>query len=97
MASYKTYIDGFEEILDAIANNMKRKKFISQIDELQTLSKKIFEERLKNIIKNSNDILGELAKLTIDKENKDNALMMVFDEFKIKQSELHMDERKRNL
>ena len=76
---------------------MKRKKFISQIDELQTLSKKIFEERLKNIIKNSNDILGELAKLTIDKENKDNALMMVFDEFKIKQSELHMDERKRNL
>ena len=95
LPSYKTYIDGFEEILDAITNNMKRKKFISQIDELQTLSKKIFEERLKNIIKNSNDILGELAKLTIDKENKDNALMMVFDEFKIKHSELHVDERKR--
>lgn len=96
LASYKTYIDGFEEILDAIANNMKRKKFISQIDSLQTLSRKIFEERFKNIIENSNDILGDLAKLTIDKENKDNALRMVFDEFKIKKSELHMDERKRN-
>lgn len=100
LPSYKTYIDGFEEILDAIDtfSNSKnqRNNFISQIDSLQTLSKKIFEERFNNIIENSNDILGDLAKLIIDKEDKNNALRMVFDEFKIKQSELHMDKRKRD-
>lgn len=95
--STKMYIDSFEEILDSIENfsgNMEqRRNFISQIESLQTLSKKIFEERFENITENSNDILGDLAKLSIDKENKDNALRMMFDEFNVKHSELKIDER----
>lgn len=98
LPSYEMYIDSFEEILDSIwnfsGNKKQRKNFISQIDALQSLSKKLFEERFKNIIENSNDILGDLAKLSIDKENKDNALMMMFDEFNIDHSELQIDERK---
>ena len=44
-------------------------------------------------MKNSNDKLGELAKLTIDSHNRDDSLMNLFYEFDITQAELQMDER----
>lgn len=92
---YEMYLDSFEEILDSIynfnRNPNQRKNLIAQIDALQILSKELFKERFENINLNSNEGLTELAKLTIDKENKDNALYMLFDEFNIKGSELQID------
>lgn len=92
----KIYIDSFEELLDSIYNfaydKKQRKNLISQIDALQTLSKNIFDERFEDITQNSDNSLINLARLIIEKEGKDNALMMIFDEFDIKPSELEMDE-----
>lgn len=92
----KLYIDSFEEILDSIYNfcddKEQRQNLISQIDSLQTLSKELFEKRFVECMESSNNNLRNLGKIIIDKENKDNALRILFDEFKIDDSELQIDE-----
>lgn len=90
------YRDSFGEILDAIYNfsndENQRDNLILQIDSLQILSKKIFEERFNDIMINSNNTLRDLAKLRIDQEEKSIALMILFDEFNIKESELQIND-----
>lgn len=92
----KLYTYSFEEILDGIHNfsksNSQRKNLILQIAALQTLSKQLLEERVKNVELKSQDDLSHLAKIIIDKENRDIALNMVWDEFAIESSELEMEE-----
>ena len=92
----RIYIDTFDEIIDCIWNfkndKKQRRNLIKQIDALQTLSKRLFEERFNNIDLNSKNGLRKLAKLSIDKGNRDSALCYVFDDFEIKPSELEMIE-----
>ena len=52
----------------------------------------MFERRFAECIKNSDNSFKNLGRLVIDKENKDNALRILFDEFKIDDSELQIDE-----
>ncbi len=96
-SSYKMYLDSFEQLLDSIwkfaDDRGLRENLVLQISGLQNLSKAILEERFDYIMKNSNDKLGELAKLTIDSHNRDDSLMNLFYEFDITQAELQMDER----
>lgn len=93
--SSKIYRDGFGEILDAILKFSydleQRSNLILQVDALQILSKKIFEERFEDIMLNSNDTLRDLAKLRIDETTKNNSLKMLFKEFNIKNSELQIN------
>ncbi len=89
----KQYIDDFEEILDNIWNyncNGEYTKILEQINLLQTISKDLFEERLTIGLK-SEDCLGNLAKIIVDKEQKDLALIDLFHEFKINPKELKLD------
>lgn len=88
----KIYVDSFGEIYDGmykfLNNKKQRGNFILQIDALQSLSEKIFEERFENIRQNSKDTLKDFARLSMDQERKNNALSMLFDEFNIKSKEL---------
>lgn len=90
------YRDSFGKILDAIYNfsndENQRDNLILQIDSLQILSKKIFEDRFNDIMINSNNTLRDLARLSIDQEEKSNELMILFDEFDIKDSELQIND-----
>lgn len=92
----KMYRNGFEEALDCIWNSgnkkKQRKNLIAQIDSLQRLSKKLFEERFENINPNSEDGLRDLARLRIDEGDRNQALMSLFDEFHINLSELQIDD-----
>lgn len=89
------YMDGFSEILDAIykftRDKGQRDNLILQVDALQTLSKKVFEDRFEDIMINSSDTLTDLAKCIINEEEKNILLKQLFYEFNIRDSELQMD------
>jgi len=90
----KKYRDGFGEILDAIYNfstdERQRDNLLLQIDALQILSNKVFEERFENVMNNSSNILEDLAKISIDESRKNIALMELFDQFNIINTELQI-------
>lgn len=92
------YRDSFGKILDSIFNlsndEKQRQNFILQIDSLQTLSKDLFEKRFYDVIRNSDNTLKDLAKLSIEQGNANRELALLFDEFNIESSELKINESK---
>lgn len=83
-----------EEEIFLFSNNEKRKDLILQIDSLQILSKDLFEKRFYDIIRNSNNTLKDLAKLSIEQGHASIELLTLFDEFNIKDYELQENEGK---
>ena len=81
--SIDTIYDQEEDIFIFSNNEKQRQNFILQIDLLQTLSKDLFEKRLYDIIRNYDNTLKDLAKLSIEQGNANCELALLFDEFNI--------------
>lgn len=92
--SIDTIYDQEEDIFIFSNNEKQRQNFILQIDSLQTLSKDLFEKRLYDIIRNYDNTLKDLAKLSIEQGNANCELALLFDEFNIESSELKVNESK---
>lgn len=92
--SIDTIYDEEEDIFIFSNNEKQRQNFILQIDSLQTLSKDLFEKRFYDIIRNSDNALKDLAKLSIEQGHAESELALLFDEFNIESSELKINESK---
>ena len=92
--SIDTIYDEEEDIFIFSNNEKQRQNLILQIDSLQTLSKDLFEKRFYDIIRNSDNALKDLAKLSIEQGHAESELALLFDEFNIESSELKINESK---
>ena len=80
-------------------NFKSRKRIISVINHLQLLSNDVFIIRFYNILENSKNQLEDFAKLSLDRERKNNELIKLFKKLNIspKELELHGGTSIRNL
>lgn len=94
--SSQMYRDSFEELLDSIwkfsYEKNQRENFILAVEGLQSLSNNIFKARYEDAFNYSGDLLRDLAKISIDEEEKMWLFHKLFEEHYIDLSELKISE-----